>query len=530
KHDNFLKPNLSHPKSQAVQDSAAGSRQDDHRLSATSNMPSLDVVPPKTQPVPDKAERPKRSSLISFTSSKSLTPLQLLRATGFLSAGMLRDEAAPMEVIDSSSSSTSGPSCSQTEYSEGSPMSGSPDPASLKDSPCFGNGIGEPLLNDEAAPFDLGTADSMWFQPVEKKPVVDDEPSRIRQVPRRKPPPLPIQKDIGFMEASRPVLVLPGTPGGSDLSPVGFEDDLNLGSACSILDELSGRWPLPPRRSLIIVGHEGELWTSPSSESWTPDEETCFAPRDSICFASKGFSSKSVKARIRKLNFSDEQLMTIKAHLSSTPRVASSRPSPLPFLTTRSRARSSVSSPSSPIDSEGNGAPSLESSIRMAEVRIDADDEGGWRGMTQAVLHLSSTFSPDQLNRITIVSSSWTTFTAFCQTNDCAVISAVMGDASRSLSVTLQDDDGFGKLYCTMTLEGATFPAPSGGLKKVVTKFNVHLPVTFAEVGRRCRESSIGEGVVQVQEKQGLRSSVGSMPRSRSRRNAMVLQGFPLSG
>ncbi|KAG8981466.1 hypothetical protein FRB90_007234 [Tulasnella sp. 427] len=491
-------------------------------------MPSLDVYPPKTQPVPDKAERPKRSSLISFTSSKSLTPLQLLRATGFLSAGMIRDEAAPMEVIHSSSSSTSGPSCSQTEYSEGSPMSGSPDPASLKDSPRFGNAIGEPLLNDEAAPFDLGTADSMWFQPVDRKPVVDDEP-RIRQMPTRKPPPLPIHKDIGFLEASRPVLVLPGTPEGSDFSPVGFEGDLDLGSACSILDELSGRWPLPPRRSLIIVGHEGELWTSPNSESWTPDEEAWFAPRDSICFSSKGFSSKSVKARIRKLDFSDEQLVAIKAHLSSTPRVSSARPSPLPLLTTRSRARSSMSSPSSPIDGEVYGASSLVSSVKMTEARIDADDDGGSQSMMQSVLHLSSIFSPGQLNRVTIVSSSWTTFTAFCQTNDCAVISAVMGDASRSLSVTVQDDDGFGKLYCTMTLEGATFPASSGGLKKVVTKFNVHLPATLAEVGRRCRESPIGEGV-QVQEKQGLRSSVGSMPRSRSRRNAMVLHGFPLSG
>lgn len=170
----------------------------------------------------------------------------------------------------------------------------------------------------------------------------------------------------------------------------------------------------------------------------------------------------------------------------------------------------------------------------MSEARIDADDDVADGMMMQAVLHLSSTSSPGQLNRITIIASSWKRFTAFCQKHDGAVVSAVMGDASRSLSVTVQDDDGHaGKVYCSMMLEGARFPAPSSpnGLKRVVTKFNVHLPVSLAEVGRKCKESLVGEGVMNEvrEERKVVQPPAGMMTRSRSKRNALVLPGFPIS-
>lgn len=124
------------------------------------------------------------------------------------------------------------------------------------------------LLNEEAAPFDMTATDSMWFQPLEKKQTNNDEPSRTRQAPTRKPPPLPIHKDMA-LPGLRPVLVLPGIPGRtprSGWSGVESDDGIDSDSIGSALEELSGQWPLPPRRSLIIVGHRGELWTSPNSE------------------------------------------------------------------------------------------------------------------------------------------------------------------------------------------------------------------------------------------------------------------------
>ncbi|KAG8918402.1 hypothetical protein FRC00_012517 [Tulasnella sp. 408] len=239
-----------------------------------------------------------------------------------------------------------------------------------------------------------------------------------------------------------------------------------------------------------------------------------------------GFSASSVKARIRNLNFSEEQLLALREHLRSAPRI-STRKSPLPALVNN---RSKDSPPVSPTDSAAYGTPSSETALKMSEARIEADDVVD--GMMQAVLHLSSTYSPGQLNRITIVSSSWRNFTGFCQKNGGAVVSAVMGDASRSLSVTVQDDDSAGKVYCSMTLEGARFPEPSSpnGLKRVVTKFNVHLPVSLAEVGRRCKESSVGEGLDEVQEERKVvQPPAEMMSRSRSKRNALVLPGFPRS-
>lgn len=242
-----------------------------HRRTASgaSSTSSFEFVPLKPSPVPDNNERRKRSSIISsFSSSKSLTPLQILRSTGYLSAGMIRDEAPPMEVALSSSSSTSGRSGSRTEYSEPSPTTCSTVPGSAEESKGFRTANRNSLLHEEAAPFDMATTDSMWFQPIEKKTTNNNESSRTRQAPTRKPPPLPINSNLALPE-SRPVLVLPGTPGGgprSGLSEVESDYDADSDSIGSALDELSGQWPLPPRRSLIIVGHRGELWTSPNSE------------------------------------------------------------------------------------------------------------------------------------------------------------------------------------------------------------------------------------------------------------------------
>lgn len=244
-------------------------RQHQRTPSTSSNISSYEIIPPKVPPVPDRSERRKRSSIISsFSSSKSLTPLQLLRSTGFLSAGMIRDEAPPMEILLSSSSSASDPSGGQTEYSGGSSTTSSPDPGGSEESGGITAAVRDSLLNQEAAPFDMATADSMWFEPPEKKPANNDGPPRTRQAPRRKPPPLPILKDIALLE-SRPVLCLSGIPEGnprSCLTDMESEDDVEMESIGSVLEELSGLWPLPPRRSLIIVGHRGELWTSPNSE------------------------------------------------------------------------------------------------------------------------------------------------------------------------------------------------------------------------------------------------------------------------
>ncbi|KAG9051275.1 hypothetical protein FS837_009541 [Tulasnella sp. UAMH 9824] len=508
-----------------TQEGAIRPRQHRRTASGASSTSSFELVPLKPPPIPDKTERRKRSSIISsFSSSKSLTPLQILRSTGFLSAGMIRDEAPPMEVILSSSSSTSGRSGSRTEYSEPSPTTCSADPGSAEESKGFKMAKRNSLLHQEAAPFDMTATDSMWFQPLEKKATNNNEPSRTRQAPTRKPPPLPINSNLALPE-SRPVLVLPGSPGGGPRSGLSEAetDDADSDNIGSALDELSGQWPLPPRRSLIIVGHRGELWTSPNSESWTPDKAS-FPPRDSICFSSKGFSSSSVKARIRNLNFSEEQLTVLREHLRSAPRVSTRKP-PFPVSVNN---RTKDSPPVSPTVSAAYGSPSSETAVKMSEARIEADDVVD--GMVQAVLHLSSVYSPGQFNRITIVSSSWRNFTAFCQRNDRAIVSAAIGDASRSLSVTVQDDDGAGKVYCSMTLEGARFPEPSSpnGLKRVVTKFNVHLPVSLAAVGRRCKESSVGEGIDEIQgERIAVRPPVGMMARSRSKRNALVLPGLP---
>ncbi|KAG8894035.1 hypothetical protein FRC01_013190, partial [Tulasnella sp. 417] len=241
-----------------------------------------------------------------------------------------------------------------------------------------------------------------------------------------------------------------------------------------------------------------------------------------------GFSSSAVKARIRNLNFSEEQLAALREHLRSGPRLSIRKPT-LPVLVDN---RPKHSPPTSPTDSAASGTPSSEAMVQTSEARINAEDVAD--GTLQAVLHLSSAYSPGQLNRITIVSSSWKSFTAFCLKNDGAIVSAVMGDASRSLNVTVQDDDDrAGKVSCSMTLEGARFPAPASpnGLKRVVTRFNVHLPVSLAEIGRRCKGSLVGEGIDELQEDVSAvqQPPTGILTRSRSKRNALVLPGFPRS-
>lgn len=110
---------------------------------------------------------------------------------------------------------------------------------------------------------------------------------------------------------------------------------------------------------------------------------------------------------------------------------------------------------------------------KMTETQIDAD---------QAIpsgLCLRAT----QYSRITIVASTWRQLNGFCERNAQVVV-----EGEGRLVVVVRERDG---VLCSMHLEGTHSPNTAGD---VMVRLVIRLPVSLAEVGRRCSATSVGAG------------------------------------
>ncbi len=156
--------------------------------------------------------------MVAIPSADSVASIQI--PCGFdygFGCGMIRDESVPISVL----LAESDPSTPTLSYGSGHSM-GSTALSS----------VSEQFLQDEIAPFEIGTGESTWslFQPAA---------TSMRR----------IQLPPSSYSPNRK-LTITETPTSSEEN--GVEGSID--------------WPLPPKRRLVIMGHTGEIFVEPDVE------------------------------------------------------------------------------------------------------------------------------------------------------------------------------------------------------------------------------------------------------------------------
>ncbi|KAG8897108.1 hypothetical protein FRB99_008436 [Tulasnella sp. 403] len=448
-------------------------------------------------PQPGFAMSPEKPLLSAeVTRSKSLTPVQVLRSYGYIGAGMVRDESIP---FDSSESAGSIPDISECPPF---PPRASKQKVEVQKAMAMESFLPSPatMLCNEQAPFSMTSPDSVY-------------PLPVRHNKRREG--LSLGLGLDLYAVAIPVVAVHGAVGdtsndllpplpsakGKGLRGVDEEDDLTL--------LVSLKWPLPPKRTVIVVRDKAEVWIDPVIEFFPPTASTLMSPeRDVLCFPDAGSASPvarvdlTFEARMRKhrVRLADAQVEGLASRANILLRRGSlDVPTPDSSKTEASlpSPRYALPSPSyfdevDEVLSDNCETPRpLHSVIKSMDYLIEAHDLDK---TIEPVIYLTSTHSPGQNNQITVTSPSWRQLTNFCERHARTVIQAVPKDAGKQLEVIVRDydlEDGT-EVMATMRLEGAKKPM---GPRKMVARFMLELPVSMKEIGMRCKESGVGEGM-----------------------------------
>ncbi|KAG8897885.1 hypothetical protein FRB99_007859 [Tulasnella sp. 403] len=438
-------------------------------------------------------EKPLLSAEV--TRSKSLTPVQVLRSYGYIGAGMVRDESIP---FDSSESAGSIPDISECPPFPPRASKQKVEVQKATDMESFLPSLATMLCNEQA-PFSMTSPDSVY-------------PLPVRYNKRREG--LSLGLGLDLYAAAIPVVAVHGTVGDTPsdlLSPLPSakgkglwgveEDDLTL--------LVSLKWPLPPKRTIIVVRDKAEVWIDPVIEFFPPAASTLVTPqRDVLCFPDAGSASPvaradlTFEARMRKhrVRLADAQVEGLASRANILLRRGSlDVPTPDSSKTEGSLPSPHYALPSPSYFDEADEVLSdncetprpLHSVIKTMDYLIEANDLDK---TIEPVIYLTSTHSPGQHNQITVTSPSWRQLTKFCERHARTVIQAVPKDVGKQLEVIVRDydlEDGT-EVMATMRLEGAKKPM---GPRKMVARFMLELPVSMKEIGMRCKESGVGEGM-----------------------------------